>query len=76
VSAAGALVSSVIGTNIRNGRRWAYLDDGIYGGYSIKLYENHEFGFYCINRESELRALHTCGTHDVWTVAGPTCFWS
>jgi ornithine decarboxylase len=72
VSNAGTLVSSIIGISIRNGVRWAYLNDGIYGCYSIKLYEKQPLSFIRIKRNS--------GTNDnlksnlvSWTLAGPTC---
>ena len=69
VASAGYAVTSVIGTNVRDGKRWAYLDDGVYGNYSIKLYENPEFDFHRIESASEdfEEKLIT------WTAAGPTC---
>lgn len=81
VASAGVLVTSVIGTNIRGGHRWLYLDDGIYGCYSIKLYEHPSFEFYPLMAvgpgtvgpgsvvHGNLHGSEECH----WTVAGPTC---
>lgn len=70
VSEAGALVTSVVGTNVRNGRPWAYLDDGMYGCFSIKLYEKHPFEFHRVNQFAPHPSAVSGGE---WTVAGPTC---
>lgn len=70
VSAAGTLVSSVIGTSTRDGRNWAYLNEGLYGCYSIKLYEHTNFDFIPLvpaNSDSPLKST------SAWTIAGPTC---
>ena len=34
------LLASVIGTGVRDGRLWHYLDDGLYGSYSNVMTED------------------------------------
>lgn len=70
VSAAGTLVSSIIGKTERDGKNWLYLNEGLYGCYSIKLYENTEFSFYTLG-DPNLAANQT--EDSTWTIAGPTC---
>jgi ornithine decarboxylase len=67
VASSGFAVTSVMGTNIRSGRHWAYLDDGIYGCFSVKLYETSPFEFLRINRGIE----NAIGMSS-WTLGGPT----
>ncbi len=73
VSAAGSLVTSVLSTSVRNGRQWAYLDDGIYGCYSIKLYEKHPFEFVPVNYVGQKFKGENGTAPAAWTIAGPTC---
>ncbi len=70
VSSAGILVSSVIGTSVRDGKNWAYLNEGIYGCFSIKLYENTHFSFISLNAANSDIAASSASQ---WTIAGPTC---
>lgn len=37
------LVVSVLGRTLRKGVRWYYIDDGLYGGFSGKLYDNCDY---------------------------------
>ncbi len=73
VSDAGGVVTSVSGTNIRDGQRWAYIDDGIYGCYSIKLYEQHSFEFYRVGPICNKSTNRDPPINGTWVVAGPTC---
>ena len=73
VDSAGIVVTSVIGTEVRDGRQWLYLDDGIYGNYSIKLYESHEFEFYRLHPLRGVLSGIERGQNAHWIVAGPTC---
>ncbi|MEZ5528765.1 MAG: type III PLP-dependent enzyme [Porticoccaceae bacterium] len=62
VASAGCLVTRVIGTAVRNGQRWLYLDTGIYGGL---MEFNERFRYPVItDRQGDLVS---------WTIAGPTC---
>lgn len=72
VSGAGVAVSEVLGITERSGKQWTYLDDGIYGCYSIKLYENHDFQFQAL-RDPRKKAFALSKSERPWTVAGPTC---
>lgn len=59
------LVTSVIGKSVRNGRNWYYIDDGLYGSFSGKVYDHADFTL--IAESEDERPLHPC------VVAGPTC---
>ena len=65
VSSAGYLVTQVIGEAMRGGKRWLYLDDGIYGALSCRTYEKTRYTFH------PLRAL--TGKPIPTVLAGPTC---
>ena len=59
---AGYLVTQVVGIANRSGKRWVYLDAGIYGGLmELKA----EFPISLVSERFGEQAL--------WTVAGPTC---
>jgi ornithine decarboxylase len=62
VSDAGWFVCRVVGTATRNGKRWVYLDAGMFGGI-IETVEGLEY--HVLTDRS--------GTLVPWTVAGPTC---
>lgn len=57
------LVTSVIGRADRGGRRWYYIDDGVYGALSGKLYDHANY---------TMRAMRQ-GPVSPCVVAGPTC---
>ncbi len=62
------LLSSVVGTAMRDGRLWHYLDDGLYGSYSNVLTEDVHPPLLALDE------LH--GPHKELlpvTLAGPTC---
>ncbi len=68
VASSMTLLTSVVGTAVRGGRVWHYLDDGLYGSYSNILTEDVHPPVLA------LRELHS----DTWeygrvTLAGPTC---
>jgi ornithine decarboxylase len=62
VSDAGWFVCRVVGTATRGGKRWVYLDAGMFGG----IIETTEGLQYEVLTER-------AGTLIPWTVAGPTC---
>jgi len=57
------LVTRVIGRAIRNGIPWYYIDDGVYGAFSGKLFDHCDYRLVS-NRSG---SLEEC------VVAGPTC---
>jgi len=62
-ASAVTLVASVIGKSIRSGKDWYFLDDGLYGSFSGRLYDHCRYQVYT-NRNT------------VWkdsVLAGPTC---
>lgn len=62
VASAGCLVTRVVGTAVRNGQRWLYLDTGVYGGL---MEFNERFRYPVVSdRDGEMVS---------WTLAGPTC---
>ena len=62
VGDAGCFVAHVIGTAVRNGKRWMHWDAGVFGG----LFETIDGLRYnvCTDRD---------GADAAWNVAGPTC---
>jgi ornithine decarboxylase len=63
VGPAGTLLMSVIGKAIRENKMWYYLDDGLYGSLSGKVFDHCKYQF------KYLRGGHT----QLSTLAGPTC---
>ena len=57
------LVTRVIGRTIRNGTTWYYIDDGVYGAFSGKLFDKCDYRLVSDRSGS----LEEC------VVAGPTC---
>ena len=68
-ASAMTLFTSVVGTAVRDGRVWHYLDDGLYGAYSNILTEDVHPP---IVAASELRPDAPSEFQPV-TLAGPTC---
>lgn len=62
------LVSSVMGKADRSGVRWYYLDDGLYGSYSGKIYDHAD---YPVTTLKEMDGWE--GERRNSVVAGPTC---
>ncbi len=62
------LIASVMGRAERFGRWWYYLDDGLYGSWSGKLYDHCDYPFIPLRRlEGD------AGPERPSVVAGPTC---
>lgn len=66
------LLTSVVGTALRGGRVWHYLDDGLYGSYSNILTEDVHPPILAMRELSEPRPAAPGGMEPV-TLAGPTC---
>jgi ornithine decarboxylase len=62
------LVASVMGKADRAGVRWYYLDDGLYGSWSGKLYDHCEYPLFSLRELSG-----DAGPTRPSVVAGPTC---
>lgn len=62
VADAGCFVTHVIGTATRSGRRWLYLDAGVFGGL-VEMTDGLRFDLQTDRR----------GPRVPWHVAGPTC---
>ena len=62
------LLTSVVGTAVRDGRVWHYLDDGVYGSYSNVMTEDVHPPILAL---SELEGRDVA--LDPVTLAGPTC---
>ncbi|MBA4023813.1 MAG: diaminopimelate decarboxylase [Gordonia sp.] len=67
-AACGTLLTSVVGTAIRNGATWHYLDDGLYGSYSNVLTEDVHPPLLAL---AEIAGSATVAEPVV--LAGPTC---
>jgi ornithine decarboxylase len=59
------LVTSVIGKSERWEVPWIYIDDGIYGSFSGKVFDHTDFPL--LVRDADVRPVREC------VVAGPTC---
>jgi len=62
VASAGCMIAQVIGTAVRNGQHWLYLDTGVYSGL-MELNDRFQYPIYT-DRE---------GPMINWSLAGPTC---
>ncbi|MCW9031929.1 MAG: type III PLP-dependent enzyme, partial [Gammaproteobacteria bacterium] len=63
VAPAVMTISSVMGKANRSGTTWYYIDDGVYGSYSGRIYDHAEY---------PIRTLKT-GKKKSCVLAGPTC---
>lgn len=59
------LITKVIGKSTRWGMPWVYVDDGLYGSFSGKMFDHTDFPLFVQNDGS--REVAPC------VVAGPTC---
>jgi len=57
-------IASVVGRAWRDGRRWYYLDDGVYGAFSGQIYDHTHYPLNTLPAEGELQPS---------VLAGPTC---
>lgn len=62
------LLSSVIGSAVRDGRQWHYLDDGIYGSYSNVMTEDVHPPILALRE-----IIGGVAGDEPVTLAGPTC---
>lgn len=67
VADAMTLLTRVVGTAVRDGQVWHYLDDGLYGSYSNVLTEDVHPPILA------LREFVAAERHEPVTLAGPTC---
>ena len=58
-------VAAVMGTSERAGKRWYFLDDGVYGSFSGRIFDHARYPLQALGAHSGTR--HSC------VVAGPTC---
>ena len=57
-------ISSVIGKAMRGDKMWYYLDDGVYGSYSGRIYDSATYPIEVLKKD---------GTPRPSVLAGPTC---
>ena len=57
------LITQVIGKSKRGGVPWYYIDDGLYGSFSGKVFDQCE---YALQSERD-------GDRELCVIAGPTC---
>jgi ornithine decarboxylase len=57
-------IATVMGRAEREGLWWYYLDDGVYGSYSGRLYDHATYPIESLKKDGELRPS---------VLAGPTC---
>ena len=63
VAPAVTCIATVVGRSIRDGIRWYYLDDGVYGSFSGQLFDHASYPLQVL-REGPLHRS---------VIAGPTC---
>lgn len=63
VAPAAISISSVTGKTERNGRKWYYMDDGVYGAYSGQIFDHAQYPVRCLKE----------GPVSPSVLAGPTC---
>jgi ornithine decarboxylase len=71
VSSSGYLVTQIIGINDRDGKRWLYLDDGVYGCYSGQIFDHKTFQFFSLR--DTLDGDYLSAPLVPCVIAGPTC---
>jgi ornithine decarboxylase len=64
VASAVTGVASVMGHAMRDGKRWYYLDDGVYGSFSGRIYDHARYPLWAAANGCEVEPC---------VVAGPTC---
>ena len=64
VAPSGIAVATVMGRAERGGRMWYYLDDGVYGTFSGRMFESMEYPVEALDRTGPLAPS---------VLAGPTC---
>lgn len=57
------LVAAIIGKSVRSGKRWYFLDDGLYGSFSGRLYDHCHYQILTNRNTTWKRSV----------LAGPTC---
>lgn len=62
------LLTSVVGSAVRDGRMWHYLDDGVYGSYSNVMTEDVHPPILALRE-----IVDGVRGHEAVTLAGPTC---
>lgn len=67
------LVSSVMGKALRQERIWYYLDDGLYGSYSGKVFDHADYPIYVVNDLHTSTQAPSSTGHKPSVLAGPTC---
>lgn len=60
---AGTLIMSVIGKSVREGKKWYYLNDGVYGDLSGQIFDHCKYQFHVLKK----------GPTEMVALAGPTC---
>jgi ornithine decarboxylase len=65
VNNAFTLLYSIIGKNIRDGKIWYYVDEGVYGSFSTIIYDKVSFPINFLNKGTN--TLEQC------VLTGPTC---
>ena len=62
VASAGCMIAQVIGTAVRHGQHWLYLDTGVYSGL-MELNDRFQYPIYTDRKGPMMN----------WSIAGPTC---
>ena len=68
IAAAVTCITAVVGKSIRGGVPWYYLDDGVYGSFSGKIFDHTEYPLQILSKgetQSSVLAGPTCDSIDV-----------
>jgi ornithine decarboxylase len=63
VAPAATSITAVVGKALRSGRRWYYLDDGVYGAFSGQIYDHTRYPISVLKGGDAFPSV----------LAGPTC---
>jgi ornithine decarboxylase len=63
VAPAATSITSVVGKAVRGGKRWYYLDDGVYGAFSGQIYDHTRYPIGVLRSGEAFPSV----------LAGPTC---
>jgi ornithine decarboxylase len=63
VAPAATSITSVVGKAVRDGKRWYYLDDGVYGAFSGQIYDHTRYPIGVLRSGKAVPSV----------LAGPTC---
>jgi len=68
VAPAMSSINTIVGKAVRGGTPWYYLDDGVYGAFSGRVFDHAEFELTPVGAQADRPAVEPSAV-----IAGPTC---